>query len=223
MRAHVCASTICLALTCCPIWFHMLCMYVCTCAHEYSVRAQSFLQGNACMCVYASFNKAYDHFHCCELIHVCEYVWHLNDESACIFCLLRLRARKRFMLPVMAARWCMCVYTCVHRCMYVRMYVDEQGLCQHCHSWKAMHVWVHEQGERSARRCVYERMCVCVNKEYVTRNYACTCIFVCVCVCVSKAYARCDCCEVMHARAHVCSWMRHISSRYSCEAMHART
>jgi hypothetical protein len=58
----------------------MLCMDVCMCVHECSVRAQSFLQGDACMCVRAYFNKAYAHFHSCmlymcALMHVCSYVW----------------------------------------------------------------------------------------------------------------------------------------------------
>jgi len=49
----------------------MCCVCMCVSfAHEYSVRAQSFVRGDAFM----YFNKVNAHFHCCEVMHACEYV-----------------------------------------------------------------------------------------------------------------------------------------------------
>ncbi len=53
----------------------------------------------------------------------------------------------------------------------------------HCDCCEAMHVSVHEQGVRSARRCMYERMCVCMNKEYV---HAKLCIYAHIRLCVRE-------------------------------------
>jgi hypothetical protein len=55
------------------------------------------------MCVCVCMNKAYAHGHCCELMHVCAYVC----------------ARIR----------CMLTFIHASQCMYVCMYVHEQGLC----------------------------------------------------------------------------------------------
>ena len=48
---------------------------------------------------------------------------------------------------------------------------------------EGVHVSVHEQGVRSARRCMYERMCVCMNKEYV---HAKLCIYAHIRLCVRE-------------------------------------
>jgi hypothetical protein len=97
------------------------------CAHSHTCEAM-----HVCVCL----NKVYAHFHSCESMHVCEQCMHEQRIAHTI----RLCARIRCMLTVIAARRCMYVRTCGHQCMYVCMHVHEQGVCLHCHSCEVMHV-----------------------------------------------------------------------------------
>jgi hypothetical protein len=154
-------------------------VHVCMLAHEYSVRAQSFMWGLACVCVCTYFNKCMHNF---VLVSPCMHVecvraWTSNVLA--VFCFLRFCTRTRRMITVIAARWCMFVRMCVHRCMYhmyEHSYVNTAIPSRQC---IYLGVWVHEQGEHSARWCMYECMCVGRNKECADTKW---CMYARVCV-----------------------------------------
>ena len=111
--------------------------------------------GSVCLGLY----KAHAHYACCEAMHVC----------ACL-CVLVHKAH---------AHCCCC--EAMHACVGVCVWAGARLMPTL--PFLVMHVSVHEQGVRSARQCMYERMCVCMNKEYV---HAKLCVYAHIHLCVRE-------------------------------------
>lgn len=177
------------------------CMYVCIRVFQQSIWSLSLLRVDPCMWVCVAFER-----------WICLHF--LSPSFA--------RTKKIYV----SQSWlqddaCACIRVCIDACMFVCMWMNKAYANTATPGRRCMSECMNRVNALPGDVCM--SVCVCAWIRNMLRVTMHVRAYSCVCVCVSKAYARCDCCEVMHARAHVCSWMRHISSRYSCEAMHART